>query len=302
MSVQEIVLITGGSGMIAQHLSALLEDAGYEVRFLSRYKKSEKHFIWNIKTGFIDANAFNNLDHIIHLAGTNISEKRWTNQRKIEILESRTQSTQLLFDAVNNHPNKLKTLIATSAVGFYGTSNQPIEFNEDSPAGTDFLASVCKEWETASSNFRVHQNSRVATLRLGVVLSKNGGALEKMANPIKLHMGAVLGSGDQYIPWIHIDDLCEFIKFAIENKEIEGIYNAVAPQHINNKEFTFLLAKKLQKKIWLPNIPDFVLNLILGEMATIVLKGNAVSSNKLCSTSFKFKYPTLEQALDNLIE
>lgn len=302
MNAKEIVLITGGSGMIAQRLSMLLENSGFEVRFLSRHKKSEKHFIWDIESGYIDAKVFDNLDHIVHLAGANISEKRWTNHRKKEILESRTKSTQLLFDAVKNYPNKIKTYIATSAVGYYGTTNQSIEFNEHSPSGTDFLASVCKEWEAVSIKFKTHQHIRVATLRLGVVLSQHGGALEKMANPIKLHMGAVLGTGEQQIPWIHIDDLCQLIKFIIENNQIEGVYNTVAPQHISNKEFTLLLAKKLQKKIWLPKVPAFVLKLILGEMATIVLNGNKVSSSKLCSTTFNFKYPTLSQALDSLIE
>lgn len=302
MKTYNVVLITGGSGMIAQELSSLLEQNGYEVRFLSRSKKTENHYVWKIKSGFIDRAAFKDVNHIIHLAGANISDKRWTKKQKKEILESRTDSTQLLFDTINNHQIKLDTFIATSAVGYYGTQKKDIEFTEDSPVGTDFLATVCNEWERISDNFKLIKNTRVVTLRLGVVLSKDGGAFEKMTKPILVNVGAALGSGEQYIPWIHLNDLCLFMKYVIENKAIEGIYNVVAPEHITNTEFTNRIAQKLNKKIWLPNIPSFILKLILGEMATIVLNGNKVSSKKLQSTAFEFNYPTVEKALNNLID
>ncbi len=302
MNSSEIVLISGGSGMIAQHLSSLLESKGYEIRFLSRSKRTDKHYVWNIKTGFIDLNAFDNVSHIVHLAGANISSKRWSKKRKHTIIESRINSTQLLFDTVKNHQINLKTFVATSAVGYYGTTDNDVLFTEDSPAGTDILASVCTLWETVTNNINILENTRVITLRLGVVLSKKGGALEKMIKPIKLNVGAVLGNGNQYIPWIHIDDLCQFIRFSIENNSVNGTYNLVAADYINNRSLTLALANKLNKRIWLPNIPAFVLRLLLGEMATIVLNGNRVSNNKLLSTSFNFKYPTATKALDNLIE
>jgi uncharacterized protein (TIGR01777 family) len=302
MNSTEIILITGGSGMIAQYLSCLLEKNGYEVRFFSRTKKSDKHFVWNIKTGFIDVKALENVDHIIHLAGANISTKRWTKARKKNIIESRTKSTQLLFDTVKKHQIKIKTFIATSAVGYYGTSNNDVLYNEESPAGTDFLANVCTLWENVSKNFSLVNSKRLLTLRLGVVLSKNGGALEKMKKPIKLGLGTVLGSGKQYMPWIHIDDLCQFILYSLRNKGINGTYNLVAPEHINNSDFTSILAKRLGKKVWLPNLPALILRLLLGDMASILLNGNRVSSEKLLSIGFKFKYPTVTKALANLIE
>ncbi|HEX5742398.1 MAG TPA: TIGR01777 family oxidoreductase [Flavobacteriaceae bacterium] len=302
MNSNEIVLITGGTGMIAQRVSRLLENSGYEVRFLSRNKKSEKHFLWDINTGFIDTNVFNHLDHIVHLAGADISEKRWSKQRKKEILDSRIKSTQLLFNAIKKHTNQLKTFVATSAVGYYGTSTKDVLFTEESPNGHDFLAHVCKLWEDEADLFSTFNNTRVVKLRFGVVLDSNGGAFAKMKKPITMGFGAVLGNGQQYIPWIHIEDLCNLLLFTIENDELSGVFNAVAPQQITNEQLTYLIAEKLHKTIWLPKAPSFVLKFIFGELSSIILKGNRVSCQKLILSKFAFKYPAIDQALDHLLE
>lgn len=298
---KEIVLITGASGMISKYLSQLLIKNDYDVRFLSRTKVADNQFIWNIAKKYIDSNALINVQHIIHLAGANISEKRWTKKRKKEILESRVQSTQLLFDEVHKHQIKLKSFISASAVGYYGTANKEIIFDEKSPNGNDFLALVCKLWEQEANLFSTLHNTRVVKLRFGVVLDSADGALAKIMKPISMGVGAVLGSGKQYIPWIHQEDLCNLLLFALKNNELDGVYNAVAPEHITNEELTNLIAKKLHKTIWLPNAPSFILKIVLGEMSSIILNGNMVSCKKLLSSQFTFKYPTIHKALDNLL-
>lgn len=302
MDEKEIVLITGAAGMIAKNLAVLLPQKGYEVRFLSRTKKAANQFIWNIAEGYIEPNALKNVQHIIHLAGANISEKRWTKNQKKIILESRVQSTQLLFQKIKEQKITLKTFISSSAVGFYGTSDEDVLFTEESPNGTDFLSKVCQQWEQETDAFASLKKKRIVKLRFGVVLDAKGGALPKMTTPIKLGVGAVLGNGQQYIPWIHAEDLSRLLLFSLENKGINGVYNAVAPQHLTNEKLTFLLAKKLNQKIWLPKIPKFIMQLILGEMAGIVLNGNRVSCEKIVSNGFSFNYPEIEKALDNLIK
>ncbi|MDP2089855.1 MAG: TIGR01777 family oxidoreductase [Flavobacteriaceae bacterium] len=299
---KEIVLITGASGMIAKKLATLLQQSNYEVRFLSRTKKNANQFIWNIAAGFIDPNALKDVEHIIHLAGANISDERWSNNRKKAILESRVQSTQLLYEKIKEENISLKTFITASAVGYYGTPKENVLFTEESSNGNDFLAEVCLLWEMEAEHFAALENVRVVKLRFGVVLDSSSGALAKMIKPIKMGFGAVLGNGQQYIPWIHLEDLCQLLLFSLKNTAMNGVYNAVAPQYLTNKELTYLLAKKLNRKICLPKIPKFVLRLILGEMASIVLKGNRISSKKLLSTGFTFNYPEIEKALDDLFK
>ena len=302
MLPKEIVLISGGSGMIAKNLADLLTQKAYEVRFLSREKKADNQFIWNIAEGYIDTNALKDVNHIIHLAGANISNHRWTSNYKKAIIDSRVKSTQLLFQKIKEQKIALKTFISSSAVGFYGTSEEDVLFTEESPNGTDFLSKVCQKWEQETDAFASLKNVRLVKLRFGVVLDAKQGALQKMMKPIRLGVGAVLGNGQQYIPWIHAEDLSRLLLFSLENKGINGVYNAVAPQHLTNEKLTFLLAKKLNQKMWLPKIPKFIMQLILGEMGGIVLNGNRVSCEKIVSNGFSFNYPEIEKALDDLIK
>lgn len=299
---REIILITGASGMISNSLKKLLELNNFKVRFLSRTKKGDNQFIWDISKKYIDPNALKNVQHIIHLAGANISDKRWTKKRKEAILDSRIQSTKILFDEVQKNQISLKTFISASAVGYYGTTSKDVLFNEESPCGNDFLAKVCNLWEQEADRFSTYQNAKVVKLRFGVVLDANKGALSKMMKPIKMGFGAVLGNGNQYIPWIHIEDLCQLLLYSLQNANIKGTFNAVAPEHITNRQLTFLLAKKLQKTIWLPNVPNFILKLLLGEMATIVLNGNRISCDKILQSRFKFEFNSAEKALSDLIK
>ncbi len=307
------ILITGGSGTVGTRLTALLLQKGYEVAHLSRSDKNAtpnvKNYVWDIKKGYIQPEAFENLDYIVHLAGAGVADERWTDARKKEILESRTLSTQLLYNQLKEAKTSLKAFISASAIGIYGfdTGNQLL--TEESPISSQFLADVVKKWEEEVQKIASITNSngistaiRVAKLRIGIVLSNKGGALVEMAKPVRLFAGAALGTGKQYLSWIHVDDLCKMFVFAIENDNISGEYNAVGVSATTNEILTKAIAKALDKPLFLPNVPAFALNLILGEMAGMVLGGNNVSSEKIQKAGFKFDYTDLDIAVKNLLQ
>tara|TARA_B110000467_G_C18304816_1_gene473918 strand:+ start:609 stop:1511 length:903 start_codon:yes stop_codon:yes gene_type:complete len=297
------VLITGGSGLVGSHLAELLSSTGYEVRILSRSmaKLSKfKSFFWDPLLEKIDETALHGVDYVIHLSGANIMERRWSNQRKDEIITSRTQSTKLLIKAVKKNNIKLKAFISASATGFYGSQTLEKVFEESDPPHSDFLGESCRLWESSSHELTA-LNIRKAHLRIGVVLAKKGGALEQMVKPVSLGLGSPFGSGTQYMPWIHIDDLCQIFASVIENSTIEGPYNAVAPESVVNHVFIKKIAERLRKPFWPTRVPAFFLKLLLGEMSTVVLCGSRVSSSKITSTGFRFKYGTLSKALDDLL-
>lgn len=297
------VLIAGATGLVGSQLTALLNSTGYDVITLSRNVKKRskyKSFLWDPSSGTIDETSLNGVDYIINLSGTNIMEKRWSNQRKAEIITSRTKSTKLLIKAVKKNNIKLKAFISASAIGFYGSQTLEKIFKESDPAHSDFLGETCRLWESSSNDLK-DLNIRIVHLRIGIVLAKKGGALEQMVKPISLGLGSALGNGKQYMPWIHIDDLCKMFSNAIENPKIEGPYNAVAPESVTNDNFTKQIAETLKKTFWLPNVPAFVLKLFMGEKSTLVLYGSRVSSSKIISTGFRFKYSTLREALDDLL-
>ena len=294
------ILITGGTGLIGKHLCNLLTKKGHKVNILSRSKSHNPSiFQWDIKNNFIEEEAIKKADYIIHLAGAGIADKRWTTERKQILINSRVTSANLLFNKVKELNPTLKGFISASGVGFYGATTSTEIFNETDLPGQDFLSEICKKWENASLQFN-KLNIRTVILRTGVVLTKKGGALEKMTQPIKFGLGAALGSGKQYMPWIHIDDLCAMYLSTIENIEISGIYNAVAPEHCTNKTFSKTIATVLKKPFFLPNIPAFLLKIGLGELSCILLEGSKVSSIKIVKTGFKFEFPTLNTALNNL--
>ncbi len=299
--MKETVLITGANGNIAKMLSGHLQ-AAYEVRFLTRKPKSENEFIWNLANEYIDEKALENIDYIIHLAGANISEKRWSSERKNEIINSRVTSANLILKKLKEKKIKIKAFISASAIGYYGSVTSQEIFTETSPKGNDFLSNVVDLWEKAAEEFRNEKIAeRIVKIRTGVVLSHNEGALDKMATPIKYGFGSGLGSGKQYIPWIHINDLCRIYKFAIENNTIDGVYNACSPQSTTNIEFTKEIAKILKKPIFLPNIPKFILKIIFGELATVITEGSRCSSEKIIENGFIFDYPNLEKSLEDLL-
>jgi len=291
----ETVLITGGTGLIGRRLSFLLQSKGYEVRLLSRSENPNtkyKTFVWDLYKGYINEQAFEDVDYIIHLAGAGIADKKWSEARKKVLIDSRVESTKLLLQYVKNLNISLKAFISSSAVGYYGSITSEIIFKEDDNPGNDFLAEICKLWEASIFQFQ-SESIRTVAIRTGIVLSQNGGALKKMKTPVI----SALGNGLQYMPWIHIDDLCELYIKAIEDSKVEGAYNGVAPEHETNKSFSKKLAKAFKRPFLPIGAPAFVLKAVFGEMATILLNGSRISAQKTSDSGFDFSFPKLNDAL-----
>jgi uncharacterized protein (TIGR01777 family) len=297
------ILITGGNGIIGKYLCKKMKEKGYDVTILSRISNHSSNpitYAWNPEKREIDNKAITTADFIIHLAGAKIGEKRWTNERKQLIIDSRVQTAQLIFDKVKENNHKIKAFISASAIGYYGSITCDKIFTETDASADDFQGECCRKWEEVADKF-ADSGIRTVKIRTGVVLTKQGGALSKMKIPVKMGIGSALGNGKQYIPWIHIDDLCNIYIQAIEDIQMRGSYNAVASDHKTNIEFTRLLAKVLKKPFWFPHIPAFLLRLLFGNMSEILLKGSRISSHKIKETGFEFLFPDLENALNDLI-
>lgn len=304
----QTVLITGGTGMVGQALTSYLLARGYQVIILSRsVKKSNQQHLsyafWDIDKQFIDSSAINAADIIVHLAGESVANKRWTAKRKQEIIDSRVKSGALLVKALNENKHKVKTVIAASAIGWYGpdTANSLLfGFNETDPFDNSYLGSTCKQWEGSVKSIN-ELGIRLVTLRIGIVFNKKGGALAEFIKPAKFGMATILGTGKQIVSWIHQDDLCKMIVFAAENETVKGVYNAVAPNPINNKDLVNAIASTMHKFHITLNVPVFVLKIMLGEMSIEVLKSANVSSNKIESAGFVFDYPNVNEALKQIL-
>jgi uncharacterized protein len=299
----ENILITGGTGLVGTHLTALLRKKGYHISYLSRRKQTLADiqvYEWDIAKGTIETEAIAKADYIIHLAGAGVADKLWSAAYKKEIYDSRVLSTKLLVEKLATVPNKCQAFIQASAIGYYGLDTQERWIEENAPAGTDFLAQVTHDWEQAAGAI-VGLNIRHALIRIGVVLCEEGGALPKLSLPVKMFVGAAVGAGTQYISWIHIEDLCEMFAKAIENEAWQGAYNASAPNPVTNLEMTKAIGKVLSRPVFLPNVPAFVLRMGMGEMANIVLGGNRTSCQKAEKAGFKFVYPQIEAALRSLL-
>ncbi len=297
---KEVVLITGGTGLIGSVLQTILHDAGYEVILLSRNAKNENSYLWDVEKNFIDKQAILKTDHLIHLAGAGIADKRWTEARKKEIIDSRVDTTSLLIESFKQHKKELKTVIAASAIGYYGFKTSKHIYTETDAPATGFLADTCVTWEKATSAFN-EISERLVQIRIGVVLDKNGGALKKMAQPVHFFAGAAIGSGKQYMPWIHVKDLCDMILYTLKNQKTHGIYNGVCSTHITNEDFTKAIGKALHRPILLPAIPAFVIKALFGDMAGMVLEGSRVSNEKIKETGFNFKFENIDLALEDLL-
>lgn len=296
------VLITGGSGLIGRNLTSQLLKDGDEVVHLTRSKNSRssvKTFEWDWKKGKIDEKCFERVTHIVHLAGAPIAEKAWTMKRKHELVDSRVETTNLLYHKVEELGLNLEAFVSASGVGFYGARSEDKLFNEADAPYNDFIARCCVLWENAADQFK--SKCRVVKLRTGIVLDKHDGALSKMSGPMKIGFGSALGKGKQWMPWISIDDIVRLYIFSIRNKNIEGAYNAVANNRTNS-EFTKTLASVMHKKLWAPNVPAFVLRGIYGELADVILQGSRVDNKKIKDSGFIFQDEDLNHTLKKLIK
>jgi len=311
------VLITGGTGMIGRAITRALLAKNYNVITLSRKtgKKTPAVIVsepgennlsyaqWSIKDQIIDKDAVEKADYIIHLAGADVSDKRWTKKRKQEIVDSRVKSGELIAKTLKENTNKVKAVLSSCGTGWYGPDSSipnPHPFTEDDPAHDDFLGRTCEQWQKCLEPV-VDLGKRLVVFRTGMVLSNEGGGLKEFKKPVRFGIASILGTGKQMISWIHIDDLVRLYIAAIENADINGAYNAVSPAPVSNKQFILQLARINRGKLFIPiYVPSFLLKLIFGELSTEVLKSATVSCNKILDAGFAFSYPTIIIALKDL--
>jgi len=295
------ILITGASGLLGKALQKSFAEKGYEMLLASRQEpKDAGHVKWSVEDGFADPEKLEGLDVVVHLAGENVSGLRWTDEKKKAIRESRVLGTRNVVDAISKLKNKPKTFIASSAIGFYGERGDE-ECTESSAAGDGFLPSVSREWE-AESRRAEDAGIRTVLLRTGIVLSKDGGALATMLTPFKMGVGGVVGSGKQWMSWISLDDEVAIINYCIENENIRGAVNAVAPDPVTNAEFTKTLGEVLSRPTFLP-LPEFAVSMIFGEMGdTLLLASTKVLPKRLLDAGFEFKFPNLKEAVENAVK
>lgn len=297
--MEKTILITGGTGFVGSALIPQLREKGWTVYVYSRNKeKKENHYYWNPEQGELDPEPLKKVRAIIHLAGDNIGEGAWTAEKKKRILESRVNSSIFLKSKLDQIPNRVNAFLGASGSAFYGNVVSG-KVDESSPAGNGFLADVTVLWEESSNKFQ-NPETRVCTIRTGMVLAGNGGALPRLLNLAKWGLGAPMGHGKQFLPWVHIQDLCRIYLFLLENKEFSGPVNAVAPEALTNSEFMKALRSSLNKPLLVPPAPAFVLKFLLGEKSSLVLDGAEIIPDVLNKSGFKFEFPKLKETLIDL--
>ena len=310
------IIITGGTGMIGKKLTEVLLEKGHNVIILTRDPDRQtathsniSYAKWDITNQLIDNKAIAQADYIIHLAGAGVADKRWSKKRKQEIIDSRVDSGQLIADSLRTIPNKVKAVVSASAIGWYGADHlipspspkggeggSTVKFTESDPADDAFLGQTCKQWEESIEPV-TDLGIKLVKLRIGIVLSKEGGALKEFLKPLRFRVAAILGSGKQIISWVHIDDLVNMFVFAIDIEKMNGVYNAVAPFPVSNKELTITLARAGRKHFIPMHVPNFLLKIMLGEMSIEVLKSTTVSCDKIIGEGFVFNYPEIDSAI-----
>ena len=287
--------------MIGYKLIAELHKRGHTISILSRKARiieNAKVFLWDVDKQEIDLKCMTGVDTIIHLAGENISEKKWTKERKQELIHSRTASAKLLYKAISATNSPIETFISASAVGYYGNRGDEI-LQENSGSGTGFMATCCKLWEDAVDE-GIYLDLRIVKFRIGVILAKGKGALASLEKPIRFFAGAALGSGSQWMPWVHIDDIITMFSDAVDDEHFEGTYNACAPFPVTNATLTKAVARQLKRPVWPFNVPEKVLEMLLGKMSAIVLNSTNTSAQKMLDTGFSFKFTHLDNALSDI--
>jgi uncharacterized protein len=295
------VLITGGSGLLGRRLTDALLEKGYQVSHLGRKQGKDarvKTFLWDVTKGKIDEQCIDAADVVVHLAGAGIADKKWTEDRKKQIINSRAASIRLIYNLIQKRPNKVNSIISAAAIGYYGNRGDEL-LTEESGPGKGFMPECCVAWEEAADEGKT-LGLRVVKLRTGVVLDKKGGALPQMAMPVKLFAGAALGSGRQWVPWIHWQDAVGIYLAAIENIHLTGAYNMASPLPVTNKQLMKAIARQLNRPLWFFDVPALVFKILMGEMSIIILGSTRVSAQKIQDEGFKFKYPELAGALKQI--
>ncbi|WP_298543826.1 TIGR01777 family oxidoreductase [uncultured Aquimarina sp.] len=298
------VLITGATGLIGQEIVRLCHQSKIDVHYLTTSKnkltseKNYKGFYWNPSAAEIDVRCFEDVEVIINLVGASVA-KRWTRKYKQEIIDSRVDTASLILESLKKVKHSIRHIVSASAIGIYPDSFQNYYMEDSSLEDTGFLGKVVKKWETAVYEFKA-LNIEVSILRIGLVLSNKGGAFPKITNPIKQGMGAVFGNGKQWQSWIHVEDLAKMFMYVVQ-EELTGLYNAVAPNSVSNAKLTHVIADHLTKKIILPNVPKFMMKLVLGDMHVLLFSSQRVCSDKILETGFRFKHDNITQAIEDLI-
>lgn len=299
------ILITGATGLVGSEITRLCHEQGIDVNYLTTSKgKIEKDdtyrgYYWNPSTGEIDVRCIEGVGAIINLAGASVFQP-WTASNKKKILKSRIDSLNLLHRTLKSNPNQVGQLVSASAIGIYPSSRSKMYEEDNSQVADDFLGEVSQKWEAAADKFN-DLDLRVAKVRIGIVLSAEGGALPQIMKPVKYNLGAPLGSGKQWQSWIHIHDLARMFLYIISNG-LTGVYNGVAPNPATNEELTKEVAYVLDKKLWLPRVPGAALKLVMGEMSGVVLGSQLVSSSKIQEEGFNFHFVNLRPAIQNLLK
>lgn len=296
-----IILITGGSGLIGTALTASLRHDGHEVRHLSRTQGERDGVMayrWDVPHGFVDPAALRGVDHIVHLAGAGIADKRWTKRRVQELIDSRALSARLLLETAIRAGCGPKSFISAAGINFYGTVTSPHVFTEADPFGTDTMARICREWEAAADEWAAL--CRVVKLRTPFVLARTG-PLERLAAPVRWGLGAPLGSGRQWMPWVHMDDLVRAYRQAMDDPRMSGAYNVNTGNEVTNVALMRTVAEVLHKPFFLPAVPAFALRLLLGELSVALLEGSRASNRRLLATGFRFEHAGLREALEHVL-